>query len=89
MKKEEGTEGLSIAAVERETGISKDALRVWERRYGFPMPTRNAFGERVYPAAQVGRLRMIRRLMDQGMRPGRPIADGEPALPDAPLDVAS
>ena len=64
-------EGLSIAAVERETGISKDSLRVWERRYGFPIPTRNAFGERVYPAAQVGRLRMIRRLIGQGMRPGR------------------
>jgi DNA-binding transcriptional MerR regulator/methylmalonyl-CoA mutase cobalamin-binding subunit len=70
-KKQEIAGGLSIAAVERETGISKDALRVWERRYGFPLPTRNAFGERVYPAAQVGRLRMIRRLMDQGMRPGR------------------
>jgi DNA-binding transcriptional MerR regulator/methylmalonyl-CoA mutase cobalamin-binding subunit len=75
----ESTDGLSIAAVERETGISKDALRVWERRYGFPIPTRNAFGERVYPATQVGRLRMIRRLMDQGMRPGRifALAPGE------------
>jgi len=70
-KKREDAEGLSIAAVERETGISKDALRVWERRYGFPLPTRNAFGERVYPSAQVARLRLIRRLMDQGMRPGR------------------
>jgi len=70
-EKQDGADGLSIAAVERETGISKDALRIWERRYGFPLPTRNAFGERVYPAAQVGRLRMIRRLMDQGMRPGR------------------
>jgi methanogenic corrinoid protein MtbC1 len=68
---EKSADGLSIAAVERETGISKDSLRVWERRYGFPIPARNAFGERVYPAAQVGRLRMIRRLMDQGMRPGR------------------
>lgn len=71
MEKEQPDDGLSIAAVERETGISKDALRVWERRYGFPLPARNAFGERVYPAAQVGRLRMIRRLMDQGLRPGR------------------
>ena len=72
MSNKDGLAGdLSIAAVERETGISKDALRVWERRYGFPLPTRNAFGERVYPAAQVGRLRMIRRLIDQGMRPGR------------------
>jgi hypothetical protein len=25
-----------ISAVERETGLSKDTLRMWERRYGFP-----------------------------------------------------
>ena len=71
MEKEKGIAGLSIAAVERETGISKDTLRVWERRYGFPRPERNAFGERTYPAEQVARLRLIHRLMDQGMRPGR------------------
>ena len=65
------TEPLSIAAVERETGVSKDTLRIWERRYGFPQPTRNAFGERSYPSEQVARLRLIRRLMDQGLRPGR------------------
>ena len=35
-----------IAAVERDTGLSKDILRVWERRYGFPKPGRDAFGER-------------------------------------------
>lgn len=29
---------LSIAAVERDTGLTKDTLRVWERRYGFPTP---------------------------------------------------
>ncbi len=65
------SEPLSIAAVERETGVSKDTLRIWERRYGFPQPTRNAFGERSYPLDQVSRLRLIRRLMDQGLRPGR------------------
>jgi len=65
------SEPLSIAAVERETGVSKDTLRIWERRYGFPQPTRNAFGERSYPLDQVARLRLIRRLMDQGLRPGR------------------
>lgn len=71
MKNETGAAAFSIAAVERETGISKDTLRVWERRYGFPRPGRNAFGERSYPASQVARLRLIHRLMDQGMRPGR------------------
>lgn len=62
---------LTIAAVEREVGLSKDVLRVWERRYGFPAPERDSNGERLYPAGQVLRLRLIKRLMDQGHRPGR------------------
>lgn len=62
---------LSISAVERDTGLSKDTLRVWERRYGFPNPERDAFGERIYPLEQVDRLRVIRRLMDVGHRPGK------------------
>ena len=63
--------GLPIAAVERDTGLAKDTLRVWERRYGFPQPTRDANGERVYPLAQVDKLRLLRRLIDQGMRPAK------------------
>ncbi len=62
---------LSISAVERDTGLAKDTLRVWERRYGFPNPTRDAYGERAYPVEQVDKLRVIRRLMDAGHRPGR------------------
>ncbi|MEX8517718.1 MAG: MerR family transcriptional regulator [Leptothrix sp. (in: b-proteobacteria)] len=62
---------LTIAAVERDTRISKDTLRVWERRYGFPAPERDANGERLYPAQQVSQLRHIKRLMDAGHRPGR------------------
>ena len=50
---------LSISAVERDTGLSKDTLRVWERRYGFPNPVRDALGERLYPVEQVERLRLI------------------------------
>ena len=65
---------FNIAAVERDTGLSKDVLRMWERRYGFPVPTRDANGERSYPADQVERLRLIKRLMDQGHRPGKLIA---------------
>ncbi len=62
---------LSIAAVERDTGLSKDTLRIWERRYGFPMPARDAVGERIYPLDQVAKLRAIKRLLDAGHRPGR------------------
>jgi methanogenic corrinoid protein MtbC1 len=70
-KKDEEEALFSIAAVEREVGLSKDVLRVWERRYGFPTPQRDARGERAYPAAQVRRLALIKRLMDRGHRPGR------------------
>jgi DNA-binding transcriptional MerR regulator len=62
---------LSIAAVERDTGLSKDTLRVWERRYGFPKPERDTVGERAYPLEQVEKLRVIKRLLDAGHRPGR------------------
>lgn len=62
---------ISIAAVERDTGISKDTLRVWERRYGFPTPDRDEFGERAYPLDQVEKLRLLKKLMDAGHRPGK------------------
>ncbi|ABM36762.1 MerR family transcriptional regulator [Polaromonas naphthalenivorans] len=68
------TQNFSIAAVERDTGLSKDTLRVWERRYGFPRPGRDSAGDRVYPPDQVERLRLIHRLMEAGHRPGRIVA---------------
>ncbi len=66
-----GRPGLSIAAVERDTGLGKDTLRVWERRYGFPQPHRNERGERLYPPDQVDKLRLVKRLLDHGHRPGK------------------
>lgn len=68
------TINFSIAGVERDTGLSKDVLRMWERRYGFPEPERDSNGERLYPEAQVERLRLIKRLMEQGHRPGKLMA---------------
>jgi MerR family transcriptional regulator, light-induced transcriptional regulator len=64
----------TIADVERDTGLSKDTLRVWERRYGFPTPERDALGERQYDDQQLLRLRHIRRLLDAGHRPGQVVA---------------
>lgn len=66
-----GFSALTISVVERDTGLSKDTLRVWERRYGFPQPDRDATGERLYPQVQVEKLRLIKRLLDQGFRPGK------------------
>jgi MerR family transcriptional regulator, light-induced transcriptional regulator len=76
---------VSIAAVERDTGLSKDTLRVWERRYGFPVPERDAMGERAYPLEQVERLRLIKRLLGGGHRPGRVV----PLAPEQLEQLAS
>jgi DNA-binding transcriptional MerR regulator/methylmalonyl-CoA mutase cobalamin-binding subunit len=62
---------FSISDIERESGIRRDTLRVWERRYGFPTPSRNERGERVYPREQLLRLRLIKQLQDRGMQPGK------------------
>ncbi len=62
---------LPINAVERETGITKELLRMWERRYGFPEPERDEQGDRIYPMPQVAKLRLLRRLIDFGFRPGK------------------
>ena len=61
----------SITEIERETGISRDTLRVWERRYGFPTPLRNQRSERLYNSEQLNRLRLLKQLLDSGLRPGK------------------
>ena len=62
---------FGIAAVERDTGLSKDTLRVWERRYGFPAPARGDGGERTFTRSEIEKLRLVKRLLDAGHRPGR------------------
>ena len=71
---------MSIASVERDCGLPKDTLRVWERRYGFPKPLRDKQDERLYPADQVTTLRLLRRLIVAGHRPGKVVG-----LPDEQL----
>lgn len=71
---------LSIAAVAAETGIAKEVLRKWEIRYGFPVPSRDDIGNRVYSENQASRLKLIKRLLDAGMRPGKVVPLDEAAL---------
>ncbi len=67
---------FDIATVEREIGIGKDTLRVWEKRYGFPVPVRNEHDERLYPQTQVDQLRLIKRLLGNGLRPSKVVGLG-------------
>jgi transposase-like protein len=67
------TPSSTISDVERDTGVAKETLRVWERRYAFPQPLRDPNGERIYPVEQVQKLRLVKRLIDLGYRPGKVI----------------
>ena len=69
-----------IAEIERATGLGKDALRVWERRYGFPQPVRDGRGDRLYDQPQFERLMLIKRLLDIGHRPGKIVPLPAPTL---------
>ncbi len=58
----------SIRVTAQLTGISVDQLRVWERRYGFPAPERDASGMRCYSQGDIDRLRLISRALGNGWR---------------------
>lgn len=60
---------VPIRQVERETGITKETLRKWESRYGFPLPHRDSNGERLYSPEDIHRLRLISGLVSGGHRP--------------------
>ncbi|MGE4531348.1 MAG: MerR family transcriptional regulator [Acidithiobacillus sp.] len=76
---DEGTDPqFPISVVEQETGISKELLRMWERRYAFPVPSRDGTGNRLYSRDQIDRLHQISRLLAAGYRPGAVVgADAE------------
>jgi DNA-binding transcriptional MerR regulator/methylmalonyl-CoA mutase cobalamin-binding subunit len=59
---------FSIGAVARETGIGIEALRMWERRYGFPRSIRLPSGHRRYPIEEIQRLRLAARALEVGFR---------------------
>jgi methanogenic corrinoid protein MtbC1 len=58
----------SMGIVTRRTGLSPDVLRVWERRHAVVSPTRSAGGQRLYSAADIEKLRLLRILVDAGHR---------------------
>lgn len=76
----EGGGKLSIGALSRSTGIPVETLRTWERRYGFPVPERKPSGHRVYPVANVPRLRRIAEALARGHRANEAVSASEKDL---------
>lgn len=64
-------EGLyPIRTVASLTGINPVTLRAWERRYGLIKPKRTPKGHRLYSAQDIGQIRRILQLIDEGVSIG-------------------
>jgi methanogenic corrinoid protein MtbC1 len=61
----------NIQEISVRTGIPKDLLRQWERRYGYPNPQRDQNSNRIYSEFHLDKLLLVRQLLDQGKRPGK------------------
>jgi methanogenic corrinoid protein MtbC1 len=73
---------ISIGDLSEITGISPDTIRVWEKRYGRPVPARLPSGHRRYSQAEARWLRRIAQALAMGYRPSRVVG-----LADEDLDV--
>jgi len=60
-----------ITTVSLETGLSKETIRKWESRYGFPQPQRHSSPERLYSTRQILSLREASRLINSGVGPNQ------------------
>jgi MerR family transcriptional regulator, light-induced transcriptional regulator len=80
-----GGQTLSATRFAQLTGVSRERLRTWERRYGFPAPLRVGRGPRRYALDDVARVVAVR----QAAAAGVPLAEAiarirEPGAADAP-----
>ncbi|MHC4469814.1 MAG: MerR family transcriptional regulator [Planctomycetota bacterium] len=75
-----GEDLLSIGDVADATGISVDTIRVWERRYGRPVPVRLPSGHRRYTVGHVRWLRRIAEALAGGHRPSKVVKLGDEDL---------
>jgi DICT domain-containing protein len=58
---------LAIKDVAERTGIAAGTIRMWEQRYGFPVPERTASGYRRYTAQDVDVLQRVAAFRESGL----------------------
>lgn len=59
---------LTIGELGKRTGLSPEVLRMWEQRYGFPVPERLPSGHRRYDVESVDLVAHVVRRRDAGVR---------------------
>lgn len=69
-----------IHRVAKLTGLSKDVIRVWERRYGLVSPSRSSNRYREYSDEDVALLRFVKAQMEQGATIGGLATEGRDPL---------
>ena len=69
-----------IHRVAKLTGLSKDVVRVWERRYGLVKPLRSANRYREYTDEDVALLRFLKEELDRGQTIGALALEGRDSL---------
>ena len=69
-----------INRVAKLSGLSKDVIRVWERRYGVVQPTRGANRYRLYTDDEVTLLRYLKAAVEKGESIGELVTQGREAL---------
>jgi MerR family transcriptional regulator, light-induced transcriptional regulator len=61
-----GGQTVSATRFAQLTGVSRERLRTWERRFGFPQPVRQGGGPRRYLQDDVARVVAVRRAAEDG-----------------------
>ncbi len=64
---------FNLKAVLRETGLSADTLRAWERRYGLPKPQRTAGGHRLYSQYDIETIKWLTDRQAEGLSISRAV----------------
>jgi len=63
----------NLKAVLKETDISADTLRAWERRYGLPLPQRTPGGHRLYSQYDIETIKWLIARQAEGMSISRAV----------------
>ena len=79
----------TIQAAARKTGLSEHVLRVWEQRYAAVTPNRTPGKRRLYTAAQLERLGLLRDLTRGGHRISQVARVATPKLRRLTLELAT
>jgi DNA-binding transcriptional MerR regulator/methylmalonyl-CoA mutase cobalamin-binding subunit len=90
------TPTYNLKVVIKETGITADTLRAWERRYGLPLPKRSSGGHRLYSQHDIEIVKWLMAKQREGLSISRAVdfwnelsTSGQDPLPAPILKVTS